>query len=71
MTRSQINLKDEAAYKTLQHIAALLGYLTVGSSAHGEGSIRQMLLAVARGELEIVQRDPISRMQATGTLPEE
>lgn len=22
MTRSQINLKDEAAYKTLQHIAA-------------------------------------------------
>jgi hypothetical protein len=57
MTRNQINLKDEAAHKTLQRIAARLGYLTVGSAAHGEGSIRQMLLAIARGELVISRRD--------------
>lgn len=51
MTRAQINLKDEAAYKELQRLAARLGYYQVGGQAHGEGSIRQMLLAVARGEL--------------------
>ncbi len=48
MTRKQINLNDDAAYAALVRLAARLGYLTVGSAAHGEGSPRQLLLALSR-----------------------
>lgn len=48
MTRTQINLRSAPAYAALVKLAARLGHLTVGSAAHGDGSPRQLLLALAR-----------------------